>query len=206
MEEEKINLYKKIRLNNAIVWTVVFAFTLTSIINAVVSRQNKKDILNGIMAVNQEGDIIPLKWLDRRENIHVEIKQHLKLFHEYFYQYNAYNVDTNISRALWLGDVSIEEMYTKRLNDGWYNKVVNLGILQKIDFDPDKIKIDGIKEPFYFEFPLTVTIEQGRSIKKYSFVTAGYIYVLEKRNFPLNPHGLYITQFSEHNKTELKDE
>jgi hypothetical protein len=204
MEEQKINLYKQIRRNNTIVWALVAAFAITTIINAVVSRQNKKDILNGIMAVNQEGEIIPLTWLERRETIHIELKDHLRLFHEYFYQYSAYNVDTNISRALWLADQSIEDLYVKRLNDGWYSKVKNLGIIQEVSFNPEDIIVEGIKEPFRFQFPLTITIKQGRSEKKYSFTTTGYIYYVDA-HFPLNPHGFLITQFAEHNKQEIDE-
>lgn len=205
MQEQKINIYRKLRINNTIVWAVVVAFAISSIINAIVERQNKQDILNGIMAVNQEGDIIPLEWLDRREEIHIEIKDHLTKFHEFFYQYSAYNVDTNISRALWLGDQSIEDLYIKRLNEGWYNKVTNLGIIQTISFNPEHVKVVGLDEPFKFQFPLTITTKQGRSVKKYSFVTTGIIYYVD-RHFPLNPHGLYITQFAEHQIVEVTDE
>jgi len=55
-----------------------------------------------------------MKWMQRDENIKVEIKDHLEKFHTYFYQYDAFNVEKSLEKSLWFGGNSIEQLYIKR--------------------------------------------------------------------------------------------
>jgi len=48
-----------------------------------------------------------MKWMQRDENIKVEIKDHLEKFHTYFYQYDAFNVEKKPGKIFVVGDNSI---------------------------------------------------------------------------------------------------
>jgi len=203
VQNPKINIFKFLMINRLIVFALLFAFILFSIVMGVsLSRLYTKQ-LNTVLVLDSEGDVIPMKWMDRLENIHVEIKHHIFLFHSYFYSFDSFNVKENTEKALWLGDNSVEQLYIKRSNDGWYNRVEMFNIKQSITIEPEDILISGNDEPFSFRVKAYLTIEQGNQVNEYVFETFGNV-VFVSRNFPLNPHGLLITNFNEINRQQIK--
>ena len=203
MEKPKIDIYKTLIVNRMVVWGLAIAFIVSSAIfafsiNSLYSRQ-----LNTVLVLDTNGEVIPMKWMQRDENIKVEIKDHLEKFHTYFYQYDAFNVEKSLEKSLWFGDNSIEQLYIKRKNDGWYTKVSNYGINQTIEILPENIEIQGNKEPYSFRVKATLSITQDEQTVRYSFETTGLI-IFVSRNYPLNPHGLLITRFAELNRNEIK--
>jgi hypothetical protein len=203
MEKPKIDIYKTLIVNRMVVWGLTIAFIVSSAIfafsiNNLYSRQ-----LNTVLVLDTNGEVIPMKWMQRDENIKVEIKDHLEKFHTYFYQYDAFNIEKSLEKSLWFGDNSIEQLYIKRKNDGWYTKVSSYGIKQTIEILPENIEIQGNKEPYSFRVKATLSITQDEQTVRYSFETTGLI-IFVSRNYPLNPHGLLITRFAELNRNEIK--
>jgi hypothetical protein len=203
MENPKIDIYKTLIVNRLVVWGLVVAFIISSAIfafslNNLYSRQ-----LNTVLVLDSSGEVIPMKWMQRDENIKVEIKDHLEKFHTYFYQYDAFNVEKSLEKSLWFGDNSVEQLYIKRKNDGWYTKVSTYGIKQTIEILPENIVVEGNKEPYSFRVKAILSITQDEQTVRYSFETTGLI-IFVNRNYPLNPHGLLITRFAELNRNEIK--
>jgi hypothetical protein len=203
MEKPKIDIYKTLIVNRMVVWGLTIAFIVSSAIfafsiNDLYSRQ-----LNTVLVLDTDGEVIPMKWMQRDENIKVEIKDHLEKFHTYFYQYDAFDVERSLEKALWFGDNSIEQLYIKRKNDGWYTRVSSYGIKQTIEILPENIVIEGNNEPYSFRVKAILSITQDEQTVRYSFETTGLI-IFVSRNYPLNPHGLLITRFAEINRNEIK--
>jgi hypothetical protein len=203
MENPKIDIYKTLIVNRLVVWGLATAFIVSSAIfafslNNLYSRQ-----LNSVLVLDTNGEVIPMKWMQRDENIKVEIKDHLEKFHTYFYQYDAFNVEKSLEKSLWFGDNSVEQLYIKRKNDGWYTKVSTYGIKQTIEILPENIVVEGNKEPYSFRVKALLSITQDEQTVRYSFETTGLI-IFVNRNYPLNPHGLLITRFAELNRNEIK--
>ena len=203
MEKPKIDIYKTLIVNRMVVWGLTFAFIVSSAIFAYALNDLYTKQLNTVLVLDTEGEVIPMKWLQRDENIKVEIKDHLEKFHTYFYQYDAFNVEKSLEKALWFGDNSIEQLYIKRKNDGWYTKVLNYGIKQTIEILPEDIEIESNSEPYSFRVKAVLSITQDDQTIRYSFETTGLI-IFVSRNYPLNPHGLLITRFAENNRNEIK--
>lgn len=203
MKNPKINIYKYLMLNRLIVFAMLAAFVVFGIIMGVsISRLYSKQ-LNTVLVLDSEGDVVPMKWMDRLENIHIEVKHHVSLFHNYFYSFDPFNVQKNTEKALWLGDKSVEQLYIKRSNDGWYNRVEMFNIKQTIEINPEDIIIEGNDEPFTFRVKAKLTIEQGSQTTEYVFETLGNV-VFVSRNYPLNPHGLLITNYNEINRQQIQ--
>ena len=203
VEKPKIDIYKTLFVNRMVVWGLTIAFIVSSAIfafsiNNLYSRQ-----LNTVLVLDINGEVIPMKWMQRDENIKVEIKDHLEKFHTYFYQYDAFNVEKSLEKSLWFGDNSIEQLYIKRKNDGLYTNVSNYGIKQTIEILPENIEIQGNKEPYSIRVKAVLSITQDEQTVRYSFETTGLI-IFVSRNYPLNPHGLLITRFAEINREEIK--
>jgi hypothetical protein len=203
MEKPKLDIYKTLIVNRLVVWGLVVAFIVSSAIFAYSLSDLYTKQLNTVLVLDTDGEVIPMKWMQRDENIKVEIKDHLEKFHTYFYQYDAYNVEKSLEKALWFGDNSIEQLYIKRKNDGWYTRVSSYGIKQKIEILPENIEIEGNSEPYSFRVKAVLSITQDDQTIRYSFETTGLI-IFVSRNYPLNPHGLLITRFAENNRVEIK--
>lgn len=203
MEKPKIDIYKTLIVNRMVVWGLTIAFIVSAAIFAFAINDLYSKQLNTVLVLDTEGEVIPMKWMQRDENIKVEIKDHLEKFHTYFYQYDAFDVEKSLEKALWLGDNSIEQLYIKRKNDGWYTRVSSYGIKQTIEILPENIEIEGNNEPYSFRVKANLSITQDNQTVKYSFETTGLI-IFVSRNYPLNPHGLLITRFAENNRNEIK--
>ena len=203
MERPKIDIYKTLIINRLVVWGLLIAFVCSSVIFAFSINNLYAKQLNTVLVLDSNGEVIPMKWMQRDENIKVEIKDHLEKFHNYFYQYDAFNVEKSLEKALWFGDNSIEQLYIKRKNDGWYTKVSSYGIKQTIEILPENIEIQGNNEPYSFRVKAILSITQDDQTIRYSFETTGLI-IFVSRNYPLNPHGLLMTRFAENNRIEIK--
>jgi hypothetical protein len=203
MEKPKLDIYKTLIVNRLVVWGLTIAFIVSSAIFALSINNLYSKQLNTVLVLDTDGEVIPMKWMQRDENIKVEIKDHLEKFHTYFYQYDAFNVEKSLEKSLWFGDNSIEQLYIKRKNDGWYTKVSSYGIKQTIEILPENIEIQGNNEPYSFRVKAILSITQDEQTIRYSFETTGLI-IFVSRNYPLNPHGLLITRFAELNRSEIK--
>jgi hypothetical protein len=203
MEKPKIDIYKILIVNRMVVWGLTIAFIVSAAIFAFAINDLYSKQLNTVLVLDTNGEVIPMKWMQRDENIKIEIKDHLEKFHTYFYQYDAFDVEKSLEKALWFGDNSIEQLYIKRKNDGWYTRVSSYGINQKIEILPENIEIEGNNEPYSFRVKANLSITQDEQTVRYSFETTGLI-IFVSRNYPLNPHGLLITRFAEINRNEIK--
>ncbi len=203
MDKPKIDIYKTIIVNRMVVYGLTIAFIVATIVQSISLRNLKKDFLNTIICLDYNSDVIPVKWMQRDENIKVEISSHLERFFDYFYHYDAFNVDKQLSKALWLGDKSVQQIYIKRKNDNYYSQISTYGISQSVEILPENIQIVGNKEPYAFRVRAIINITQDELTTKYSFEATGLI-VLVNRNFPLNPHGMLITKYAETNKEKIK--
>lgn len=203
MDKPKIDIYKTLIINRLVVWGLLLSFVCSSAIFAFSINNLYTKQLNTVLVLDSNGEVIPMKWMQRDENLKVEIKDHLEKFHTYFYQYDAFNVEKSLEKALWFGDNSIEQLYIKRKNDGWYTKVSSYGIKQTIEILPENIEIQGNNEPYSFRVKAILSITQDDQTIRYSFETTGLI-IFVSRNYPLNPHGLLMTRFAENNRIEIK--
>lgn len=206
MKEKNIkqDIYKFLVINNLIVWALVAAFCFSIIVLFNNQRKLTNELLQKVLVINFNGEVIPAKWQNRMDNIHIEIKEHINQFHYNFYTYDGFNMDKKIEKSLWLADKTAEDLYIKRKNDGWFNRVKMYNINQEIIIEPQNITVKGNDEPFYFEVLATLIISQDNRSVKYSFTTTGNI-IFVNRNFPLNPHGFLITNFNENNREELNE-
>lgn len=196
-QKPEIDIYRSLKRNNLIVWGLLILFFFSIIVNATVLFKIYNLQMNKVLTFDKDGEVIPLTWVDRNENIYVEIKNHLEMFHRYFYQYDAYDYEERIVKhALWLGDKSVEDLFILRKNEQWFDKVRQFQISQQVFIEPNEIMVVGDREPYQFHVKATLIIEQGGNKNYYRFETTGNI-LLVGRNYPLNPHGLLISNFNE---------
>src|SRR3954449_2096109 len=100
---------------------------------------------------------------ERKDNIAVEARDHVKTFHEYFFTLDPDNkvIETNISKALYLADASAKRQYEDLKESGYYADIIAGNISQQISVDSITININ--EYPIYFKCYSTEKIIRATS-------------------------------------------
>ena len=90
------NIYEVLKMNRFIMLAVIVMAFLSTIISSMISYKMYNKALNGSFAIGKNGEVIPLQWVQEKENLEVEALEHLRLFHNYFYGLDAINFESHI--------------------------------------------------------------------------------------------------------------
>ena len=197
------NIYSVLKLNRLVVISVVIFAMVSSGFSGWMVYNIYKEAINSSFAVNTDGSVIPLKWVKQKENMEVEALAHLKLFHTYFYNIDASNYKSNLDKALWLGNSSVDDLYRQKKADGVYNRLIQYSLVQKVlSIESD---VDLSAEPYQFRTKTIFEINRGTITDTYELISTGNI-ILVDRNYPNNTHGLLITNYFEESLKKLNYE
>jgi len=197
------NIYSVLKINRIIVITTVVAAFLSSAFSLWSVFDMNRKMLNSMFAVNTDGSVIPLKLTDQRENLEVEALAHLELFHRYFYGIDTSNFETNLEKALWLGNSSVDNVYRQKKAEGLYNRLIQYSLVQKVK--KVESELDLSKSPYPFKTTTIFEINRGSVVDVYELVTSGELIKVD-RQFPRNTHGLLITNFFENSLRKIQNE
>ncbi len=131
---------------------------------------------------------------DRKEKLPVEIRDHVKMFHFYFFTMEPDDqvITANITKALYLSDHSAKQEYDNLDESGYYAGIVSGNISQKIE--ADSIQLDINQQPWYFRYYGTIRMVRATSIVTRSLVSEGYVRDLNAIS-DNNPHGFLIERW-----------
>ena len=188
------NIYDVLKLNRYVTITVTVTALLSSTFSGIMVFNIYKKAMDSAFAVNTDGSVIPLKLVSQKENLQVEALAHLERFHSYFYGIDASNYESNLEKALWLGNSSVDNVYRQKKSDGVYNRILQYSLVQKVI--SIESKLDIAKEPYRFRTVSVFEINRGTIVDRYELTTTGNLITVD-RNFPKNTHGLLITDYFE---------
>ena len=137
---------------------------------------------------------------DRKDNLAVEAKDHISMFHYYFFTLDPDDkvIQRNITKALYLADGSAKQQYENLKENGYYSNIIAGNISQQITIDSISVSIDTY--PFYFRCYGTQQIIRTTSIVYRSLLTEGYLRNVSRSDN--NSHGFLIEKW---NTIENKD-
>ncbi len=197
------HIYQVLRLNRFIVLSVIIIAFGSSIISMFQVRKVQKEFLKKAFVVRNDGMVIPLHLVEEKENLDVESKAHLDRFYRYFYDLNTSNYKSNLEKALWLGNQSVDEVYRQKKADGVYNRLLQYSLVQEVKNIHSEI--DLTSRPYSFKSTIDLEVNRGESTDRYQLHTSGNLIWIE-RQFPRNPHGLLITNYFENSLKKLENE
>lgn len=197
------NIYSVLKLNRLVVISVVILAMVSSGFSGWMVYNIYKEAINSSFAVNSDGSVIPLKWVKQKENMEVEALAHLKLFHTYFYNIDASNYKSNLDKALWLGNSSVDDLYRQKKADGVYNRLIQYSLVQKVLSIESEVDLSA--DPYQFRTKTIFEINRGTITDTYELTSTGNI-ILVDRNYPNNTHGLLITNYFEESLKKLNYE
>src|SRR3954465_13252008 len=121
------------------------------------------------------GKILEATASSREENIPVEARDHIRMFHYYFFTLDPDEkvIQSNISKALYLADGSAKKAYDNLKENSYYANIISGNISQAINID--SIQVNTAKYPFYWKCYAIEKITRPSSIVFRNLVTEGYL-------------------------------
>ena len=137
---------------------------------------------------------------DRKDNIPVEARDHVKTFHKYFFTLDPDDkvIKDNVTKALYLSDDSAKRVYDDLKENGYYAGIISGNISQTIQVD--SVTIDINNYPYHFRCYAVQNIVRATSIVHRSLITEGSLRNVSRSDN--NPHGFLIERW---NTIENKD-
>jgi conjugative transposon TraK protein len=141
---------------------------------------------------------------DRRENIPVEARDHIRSFHQDFFTLDPDEkvINANLGRALYLADVSAKRQYDNLKETGYYANIIAGNISQEISID--SIHLEMTTYPWYFRCYATEKIIRPSSLATRDLLTEGWLRNTSRSDN--NPHGFLIERWSILDNRDLKVE
>jgi len=139
---------------------------------------------------------------ERKDNIPVEAKDHVKTFHKLFFTLDPDDkaITANITKALYLADGSAKRAYDDLKENGYYAGLISGNVNQTIVVD--SVALDINEYPYKFRCYATQSIIRPTSITTRSLVTEGALRNVSRSDN--NPHGFLIERWSTIDNRDLK--
>jgi len=141
---------------------------------------------------------------DRKDNLPVEARDHIRSFHQYFFTLDPDEkvITSNINRSLYLADASALHLYESLKENGYYTGVISGNISQQISVD--SISLDMTSYPYYFRCFAVQRIIRPTSLVTRSLITEGWLRNTSRSDN--NPHGFLIERWNTLENKDLKVE
>lgn len=175
----------------------ITVYALYSANKTVIGSQQKIFIL-------ANGKALEAYAADRKDNIPVEARDHVKMFHHYFFTLDPDDkvIQSNITKALYLADGSAKQQYDNLKENSYYTNIISGNISQTIVADSISINTDSY--PYYFRYTGAQKIIRPTSIVTRNLVTEGYLRNVSRSDN--NPHGFLIEKWKTIENNDIKTE
>jgi conjugative transposon TraK protein len=164
----------------------ICCYTVYESYNMVTEAQNRIYLLVG-------GKALQALSADRRDNIPVEARDHIKTFHSYFFSLDPDDkvIESNVSMALYLADGTAKKQYDDLKESGYYTGIISGNVSQRVKLD--SITVDMKAYPYYFRYYGIQKMVRPTTTVSRSLVTEGYLRNVSKSDN--NPHGFLIERW-----------
>jgi conjugative transposon TraK protein len=130
---------------------------------------------------------------ERKDNIEVEARDHIRNFHHWFFTLapDEQLIQTHLTKALYLADASAKNVFDNLTETGYYSGIISGNISQAVSIDSIAIDIRG--SPYVFRCYGSITITRPTSTVTRSLITQGYFRTVSRSEH--NPHGFLIERW-----------
>lgn len=166
---------------------IICCYTIYSSFMTITEMQDRVYIL-------ANGKVLEAYSSDRKDNIPVEARDHVKTFHRFFFSLDPDDkvIRDNVTKALYLADDSAKRIYDDLKENGYYAGIISGNISQTITVD--SINIDINEYPYRFKCYAKQKIIRTTSILNRNLITEGTLRNVSRSDN--NPHGFLIERWN----------
>jgi conjugative transposon TraK protein len=170
-------------------------FTLSKSYQLVTQAQERIYILTN-------GKVLEAYSAERKDNIPVEGRDHVKMFHHFFFTLDPDEkmIQATVKKALYLADISAKRQYDNLKENRYYSNIISGNISQTIEADSITFDVDSY--PYYFRYYATQQILRATSVVMRSLVTEGYLRNVARSDN--NSHGFLIERWNTLENHDIK--
>lgn len=201
MSEKKItvgkDIYSQLRKNNRTVWGVVLVAICSIGAMLYFALYVYNSAGSKLYTINNKGDLIPLSLVSERKDKVKVIQSGVEYFVKQFYDLDQYSITDKQERVLWLVGEQPTKIIKDKSNKGYYSNFMTInGMVQKSEILNDTWHISNIDENPSVQVSLLVKRVNGTN-EEYFRADLDLRMAKVNINYPYNPFGLLITNFSE---------
>lgn len=164
------------------------------------SDRRVRDAENRVLIL-LNGQVVKAITSDRQTNLPVELRDHVKTFHQYFFNLSPddKNIQENISLALYLADGSAKRVYDNMKEAGYYSNIISGNISQRLRTDSVVVSTDQYPYPFRYYGAQQLIRSSSKAWR--NLVTTGYLREVNRSDN--NAHGLLIERWTIQENKEI---
>lgn len=175
-------------------FTIVLVVACTVICCYTLFKSNERvNKAEGRIYILANGKAIEAFSAERKDNIPVEARDQVKMFHYYFFTLDPDQkvISHNIRGALNLADASAKSQYDDLRENNYYAGIISGNISQRITMDSIQVNTDSY--PYYFRYYGTERIVRPTVVVTRSMITEGFLRNVSRSDD--NPHGFLIERW-----------
>ena len=136
------------------------------------------------------GKVLEAVAASRRDNIPVEARDHIRVFHELFFSLEPDEkaIESSMGRALYLADGSAKRLYDNIREAGYLAGIISGNMSQQTEVD--SIQLDVKSYPFRFKCFATEKIIRPTTLTTRALITEGWLRHTDRSDN--NSHGFLI--------------
>ena len=140
------------------------------------------------------GKVLQAMASDKKSNLPVQLRDHIKTFHQYFFNLSPEDkaIKASVSKSLFLADLSAKRQYDNLTESGYYNNLISASISQEIEVDSTVLDLDVY--PYGFTCYATERLIRSSKTTLRRLVTRGFVRDLKTQTDD-NPHGFLIQRW-----------
>jgi conjugative transposon TraK protein len=148
------------------------------------------------------GKVLDAIAADRKDNVAVEARDHVKTFHQLFFTLSPDEKanQANLGKALYLADESAKREYDNLSESGYYANIISGNISQALQVD--SVNVDLSSYPYTFKCFAIQSITRTSSTVTRSLVTTGELRNVTRSDN--NPHGFLIQRWATIENKDIK--
>lgn len=182
---------------------VVIAFSLVSLF-ALYKSFSLISLMQNKIYILANGKALEAYASDRKDNIPIEARDHVKTFHSLFFTLDPDDkvIKDNVTKALYLADDTAKRIYDDLKENGYYAGVISGNINQTIKVD--SVSVNTNAYPYPFRCYATQKIIRPTSIVNRSLITEGNLRNVSRSDN--NPHGFLIERWNTIENRDISSE
>lgn len=181
---------KQLRLTALVIVVLAIGF---AVYKEFSSNQLVRESANRIYVLDNGNSLELALSQDADVNQSAEVKNHLRMFHNFFFNLDPdpEDIEKSIKKALYLGDNSVRQIYFNRKENLFYDKLVDGATSTRVEID--SIQLDLSSEPYRAMIHAKQELIRPFAVVEKNLISTCNIRKVKRTDN--NPHGLFIERY-----------